>query len=232
MRQNVLHWCQMVRVRKPIEHFGCSFWCLYQDFAWPYPCKAKGVETPSWQRAPLRSGLGGYLNLHCCMTLSQHHEFSRHQSCDTIKGITSLTPFRHHFFDAIEASFLWHHCGITYLTPLRHHYDTIKKSFLWHHCGITYLTPQRYHYDSIKASFLWHHWGITSLTPLRHHCDTIKAPFLWHHCGITSLAPQSIMTPLRHHFCDTIEASLLWHHWGITITSIKHHFFSEAEATS
>ena len=195
--------------------------------------------------------LGGYFNLHCCMTLPQHHECmtpSRHQCCDTIeasllwhhlgimlwhhRGITSLTPFRHHFFDAIEASFLWHHCGITYLTPLRHHYDTIKKSFLWHHCGITYLTPQRYHYDSIKASFLWHHWGITSLTPLRHHCDTIKAPFLWHHCGITSLAPQSIMTPLRHHFCDTTEASLLWHHWGITMTSLRHQFLTEAEAKS
>ena len=88
---------------KPIEDFGCSFWCLLplnlgafkpkrtwpknQDFVWPYPCKAQGVETPSWQRAPLRSGLVGYLNLHCCMTLSQHHECmtpSRHQCCDTI----------------------------------------------------------------------------------------------------------------------------------------------------
>ena len=64
MRQNVLHGCQMVRVGKTIEDFGCSFWCLLplnlgafkpqktwpnnQDFAWPYSCKAQGVETPSW----------------------------------------------------------------------------------------------------------------------------------------------------------------------------------------
>ena len=222
MRQNVLHWCQMVRVRKPIEHFGCSFWCLYQDFAWPYPCKAKGVETPSWQRAPLRSGLGGYLNLHCCMTLSQHHEFSRHQCCDTIKGITSLTPFRHHFFDAIEASFLWHHCGITYLTPLRHHYDTIKKSFLWHHCGITYLTPQRYHYDSIKASFLWHHWGITSLTPLRHHYDIIKASvFDWGWGKVV------VVVVVSWH----CEGVIFWYHWGIIMILSRWAFRSYQTST-
>ena len=69
-------------------------WPKNQDFAWPYPCKAKGVETPSWQRAPLRSGLGGYLNLHCCMTLSQHHE--------------CMTPPRHQCCDTIKASLFWH----------------------------------------------------------------------------------------------------------------------------
>ena len=169
----------MVRVGKTIEDFGCSFWCLLplnlgafkpkktwpnnQDFAWPYSCKAQGVETPSWQRAPLRSGLGGYLNLHCCMTLSQHHE--------------CMTPSRHQCWDTIKASLLWHHLGImlwhhwgiTSLTPLRHHFcDTIEASLIWHHRGII-MTPLRHHFcDTIEASLIWHHWGII-MTPLRHH---------------------------------------------------------------
>ena len=247
MRQNVLHWCQMVRVGKPIEDFGCSFWCLLPLNLGAFKPKKHGPKTKillghthvkprEWELH-----LGGYFNLHCCMTLPQHHEYmtpSRHQCCDTIeasllwhhlgimlwhhRGITSLTPFRHHFFDAIEASFLWHHCGITYLTPLRHHYDTIKKSFLWHHCGITYLTPQRYHYDSIKASFLWHHWGITSLTPLRHHYDIIKASFFDWGWG------KVVVVVVVSWHC---EGAIFWYHWGI-ITILSRWAFRSYQAST
>ena len=67
-------------------------WPKNQDFAWPYPCQAQGVGTPSWW--VFQSSL-----LHDTATASWMH-------------------------DTITASMLWHHRGITSLTPFRHHVVT------------------------------------------------------------------------------------------------------------
>ena len=207
MRQNVLHWCQMVRVGKPIEDFGCSFWCLLPLNLGAFKPKKHGPKTKillghthvkprEWELH-----LGGYFNLHCCMTLPQHHE--------------CMTPSRHQCCDTIEASLLWHHLGITSLTPLRHHFcDTIK--------GITYLTTLRHQYDTIKASFLWHHWGITCLTPLRHHYDTIKASFFDWGWGTV------VVVVVVSWHCEGV---IFWYHWGIIMILSRWAFRSYQTST-